>query len=203
MLNCNFVNIKLPNSISSLPITVDQAENVIINDDNPYFIWENGFLLSRDKKTVYLCRTEDVDVVVPETVEIVCKNVFSNNDIIKSVKFLNPNTVTVTTNFNDCSNLESVESIGNFVGGNFENCYKLKSVIGIGDSKLPSFKYCQNLELIYIKSKISEIPAGYLFCTNYFCKIEFENRPKKYTSDYSTYDSFYERYMTYSGPSGS
>ena len=201
--NCNFVNIKLPNSISSLPITVDQAENVIINDDNPYFIWENGFLLSRDKKTVYLCRTEDVDIVVPETVEIVCKNVFSNNDIIKSVKFLNPNTVTVTTNFNDCSNLESVESIGNFVGGNFENCYKLKSVIGIGDSKLPSFKYCQNLELIYIKSKISEISAGYLFCTNYFCEIEFENRPKKYTSDYSTYDSFYGRYMTYDGPSGS
>ena len=201
--NCNFVNIKLPNSISSLPITVNQAENVIINDDNPYFIWENGFLLSRDKKTVYLCRTEDVDIVVPETVEIVCKNVFSNNDIIKSVKFLNPNTVTVTTNFNDCSNLESVESIGNFVGGNFENCYKLKSVIGIGDSKLPSFKYCQNLELIYIKSKISEISAGYLFCTNYFCEIEFENRPKKYTSDYSTYDSFYGRYMTYDGPSGS
>lgn len=200
---CNFVNIKLPNSISSLPISVHQAENVIINDDNPYFIWENGFLLSRDKKTVYLCRTEDVDIVVPETVEKVRTGVFSNNDIIKSVKFLNPNTVTVTTNFKNCSNLESVESIGNFVGGSFENCYKLKFVIGIGDSKLPNFGYCQDLELIYIKSKISEISSGSLFCTNYFCEIEFENRPKKYTSEYSKYNQSSGITTNHDGPSGS
>ena len=200
---CKFLSIKLPNSISSLPISVDQAENVIINDDNPYFVWENGFLLSRDKKTVYLCRTDDINIVVPETVELICEDVFANNDRIKSVKLLNPNTVTVTTNFNNCSNLESVEATGNFVGSTFKNCYKLKSVIGIGDSELPSFSYCQDLEIIYIKSKISEISSGCFFCTNKFCEIEFENRPKKYTSEYSHYDAGTGRITIHNGPSGS
>ena len=201
--NCISATIKLPNSISTFPNSAKYAENVIVNDDNPYFMSENGLVLSKDKKTLYFCRKDEVNIVIPETVDLVCEDVFANNDRIKSIKLLNPNTVTATSNFNDCTNLESVESIGNFIGGKFENCYKLKSVIGIGDSKLPSFRYCQDLELIYIKSKISEISTYCLLSINYFCEIEFEIRPKNYTSVYYKFDDVTSRTLSYTGPKGS
>ena len=59
------------------------------------------------------------------------------------------------------------------------------------------------MELIYIKSKISEISPGFLSCTNYFCEIEFENRPKKYTSEYSKYNQSSGITTIHNGPSGS
>lgn len=62
-----------------------------IDEDNPYYSYENGFLLSKDKKTLYSCMMTYVnEIIVPDGVEIIKGHAFCN---VTCEKLVIPGTV--------------------------------------------------------------------------------------------------------------
>lgn len=77
--------ISFPKTVASIGINVlnnDTAlEKVEFSSENPVYTYENGFLLSKDKKVLLNCLNTPVDIKVPEGVEDTAEGIFDYKEI--------------------------------------------------------------------------------------------------------------------------
>ena len=129
-------------------------ENIILGDDNQYFSFYEGALMSKDGTFLYAYPSAKGDVVIPDSVEIINRSIFSGYSSIKSVSGKNVRETGIDT-FNN-SSLESfyfpkLQKIGE---DSFGHCDNLKSVKLYQDMEIDknAFGSCASLERIDIYS---------------------------------------------------
>lgn len=130
----------------------DRLEEIVIDEENPYFCTDGIAILNKDKSVLYDVRKDSIESYdIPEGVTIIKENTFSNSD------------------YKDITIPDGVETIEGYAFSNMSNLTSItfpNSVISLGDSVL---YYCQNLVDVTLPSGISEIPYGFM---EYCDKIE-------------------------------
>ncbi len=131
-------------------------------------ISDETYKMSKDKKRLfeYKKSQQTKNVVLPNTIKVICDNVFSNNTIIETIKFPSQLKKIGRCGFQSCYNLReivlpnSVEEIGIDI---FLTCKSLKRVVlSSSMNEIPSwsFQYCTSLNQIVIPSSIKRIGNG-------------------------------------------
>lgn len=147
---------------SCAPNTFPSNANIVYDDGTPAVV--DGFLLSKDRKTLYCLIDESSKVVtIPNTVTTIGIGAFSGRDDLTSVSI--PNSVTTIGNnaFQNCSGLTEVSipnSVTEIGDRSFMNCRGLtevtipNSVTQIGSS---AFRGCSGLTSLAISNTIKVI----------------------------------------------
>lgn len=145
-----FLQIEIPASVSKIPCIyltdvptgasesrLECFDNIIVDDENPYFSSMEGVLFTKDRKRLicYPCGKADKQYVVPEGVEVISIGAFSDNHFLKEITLP--------------SSLKTIEAQA------FYNCYDLKQVrMDEGLEKIgeEAFLFCEIPHLLLPKS---------------------------------------------------
>ena len=116
------------NSLSSL-------EDVVVDEENPYFMTEDGVLFDKNGKTLIKCpaRNSVTDYVIPNSVQSIANNAFYGCKLLKSVKIGNGVTSIGNSAFFGCSSLSHICYFGTEDPGKsslnvFNGCNQLTDV---------------------------------------------------------------------------
>ena len=131
-----------------------------------YFgFFPNSFLFKKKAKqpNENYCITEKESVVVPYEYNYIKSCMFQNNECIKEIRFLNPNTEIAPTAFSNCKSLNFVSlprELKKIAPYTFAFCKKL-SLINIPENvetiACGAFVECSNLKEIVLPKKIKEL----------------------------------------------
>ncbi|SHO50384.1 leucine-rich repeat protein [Anaerocolumna xylanovorans] len=126
--------ISFSKTVTSIGINVldsDAAmEKVEFSSENPVYTYENGFLLSKDKKVLLNCLNTAGDIKVPEGVEDTAEGIFDYMEI-SSITF--PSTMKYIKNnlFEDCSRLTYIKIPSSLLSYGKQIRYGGRSLTGI------------------------------------------------------------------------
>ncbi len=110
--NCkNLRKINIPKNVSLMgnnPFA--GCPNIVVTNESPFFVMENGALYTADKKTMIYCSIigNEEEFIVPEGVKVICKHTFFLCDRFKKITL--PKSLEKMENnpFSGCSKLELV-----------------------------------------------------------------------------------------------
>lgn len=168
-----------------------QLEEINVSPDNNYYTSVDGVLFDKNKtKLILYPASKDstsysipdgitslspdsfkhcmflTDVVMPDSVNNVGDNVFSESSNLKNVKLSGSISSITSSMFSNCSVLESIDipdSVKTIDYSAFSRCYGLKSItIPSSVSKINSeaFYYCKSLKAVSIPDAITNISEG-------------------------------------------
>lgn len=105
--------------------------NVTIDKDNPNYMVDNGFLYTKDKKTLVACLKECTGEI---TIDSGVENIgYTSFDLQKVTKVILPQSIKTIeySAFTQCEKLESIEipgSITSIAAGAFDRCSNLSEI---------------------------------------------------------------------------
>ena len=167
--NCTSLeSIKIPESVSFIGSSAFWDTKYLEN-----FKDIDGFVIINDILYKYKEQSNVTDVTIPDNINLICGNAFSDCPNIKNVTISNGVTNIYDRAFEDCTSLESVkvpDSVNNIGGFAFSNCISLKDVTipnGVMYINRSTFNNCQSLESIDIPDSVTFITC-YAFegCTS-------------------------------------
>ena len=146
----------------------DYLSTVVSKGQELLSVSEESFKMSKDKKRLfkYINSLQTKCVALPYTIKVICDSVFSNNNIIETIKFPAQLKKIGSCGFQSCYNLQeivlpnSVEEMGT---DNFFACRSLKRVVLSSSMKeIPSWSFynCTSLNQIVIPTSIKKIGNG-------------------------------------------
>ena len=168
---------------------------VEINNQSPYFVYENGALYTKDMQTMIYCsiKGEEDDFVIPETVKIICKHTFFLCDRFKRVTL--PSSLEKMENnpFSGCSKLELVNNSKAYfikddviyngfktsVVGTLNKIQseRLELIDGVKTINRNSFWNCKGIKLIVFPESLIDIGYNpFVGCSN----IHFESHSERF-----------------------
>ena len=167
--NCpSLESIKIPKSVSFIGSSAFWGTKYLENFDDI-----DGFVIINDILYQYKEQSNVTDVTIPDNINLICGNAFSDCQNIKNVTISDGVTNIYDRAFEDCTSLESVkvpDSVNNIGGFAFSNCTSLKDVTipnGVMYINRSTFNNCQSLESIDIPDSVTFITC-YAFegCTS-------------------------------------
>ena len=167
--NCTSLeSIKIPESVSFIGSSAFWGTKYLENFDDI-----DGFVIINDILYQYKEQSNVTDVTIPDNINLICGNAFSDCPNIKNVTISDGVTNIYDRAFEDCISLESVkvpDSVNNIGGFAFSNCTSLKDVTipnGVKYIGRSTFNNCQSLESIDIPDSVTFITC-YAFegCTS-------------------------------------
>ena len=167
--NCTSLeSIKIPESVSFIGSSAFLGTKYLENFDDI-----DGFVIINDILYQYKEQSNVTDVTIPDNINLICGNAFSDCPNIKNVTISDGVTNIYDRAFEDCISLESVkvpDSVNNIGGFAFSNCTSLKDVTipnGVMYINRSTFNNCQSLESIDIPDSVTFITC-YAFegCTS-------------------------------------
>lgn len=168
---------------------------VEVDNQSPYFVYENGALYTKDKQTMIYCsiKGEEEEFIIPETVKIICKHTFFLCDRFK--KIILPAALEKMENnpFSGCSKLELVNNskayyikddviYNGFKTSVVGTLNKIKSkrlelIDGVKTINRNSFWNCKGIELIVFPESLIDIGYNpFVGCSN----IHFESHSERF-----------------------
>ena len=128
-------NIKVGPNVSNIDgisfYGIPTDSNIEISPANNYYIFENGMLLTKDRKELVRVITNNEEVEIPNGIEVIGDYAFHNCTKLKNVVI--PSTVKkIGQSFNYCSALERIEipsSIESISSNCFDNSLNLKEIV--------------------------------------------------------------------------
>ena len=133
---CNKLKeIKVEENLSSMHglsfFGISSDANIEISPENNYYIFENGMLLTKDRKELVRVITNNEEIEIPYGIEVIGNYAFHSCINLKNVVI--PNTVKkIINSFNYCSALERIEmpsSIESISSDCFYNSLNLKEIV--------------------------------------------------------------------------
>ncbi len=167
--NCpSLESIKIPESVSFIGSSAFGGTKYLEN-----FKDIDGFVIINDILYKYKEQSNVTDVTIPDNINLICGNAFSDCPNIKNVTISDGVTNIYDRAFEDCISLESVkvpDSVNNIGGFAFSNCTSLKDVTipnGVIYISRSTFNNCKSLESIDIPDSVTFITC-YAFegCTS-------------------------------------
>jgi len=167
--NCTSLeSIKIPESVSFIGSSAFEGTKYLEN-----FKDIDGFVIINDILYKYKEQSNVTDVTIPDNINLICGNAFSDCPNIKNVTIPDGVTNIYDRAFEDCTSLESVKipnSVNNIGGFAFSNCTSLKDVTipnGVIYISRSTFNNCKSLESIDIPDSVTFITC-YAFegCTS-------------------------------------
>ena len=167
--NCpSLESIKIPESVSFIGSSAFWGTKYLEN-----FKDIDGFVIINDILYKYKEQSNVTDVTIPDNINLICGNAFSDCPNIKNVTISDGVTNIYDRAFEDCISLESVkvpDSVNNIGGFAFSNCTSLKDVTipnGVIYISRSTFNNCKSLESIDIPDSVTFITC-YAFegCTS-------------------------------------
>ena len=167
--NCpSLESIKIPESVSFIGSSAFGGTKYLEN-----FKDIDGFVIINDILYKYKEQSNVTDVTIPDNINLICGNAFSDCPNIKNVTIPDGVTNIYDRAFEDCISLESVkvpDSVNNIGGYAFSNCTSLKDVTipnGVIYISRSTFNNCKSLESIDIPDSVTFITC-YAFegCTS-------------------------------------
>ena len=167
--NCpSLESIKIPESVSFIGSSAFGGTKYLEN-----FKDIDGFVIINDILYKYKEQSNVTDVTIPDNINLICGNAFSDCPNIKNVTIPDGVTNIYDRAFEDCISLESVkvpDSVNNIGGFAFSNCTSLKDVTipnGVIYISRSTFNNCKSLESIDIPDSVTFITC-YAFegCTS-------------------------------------
>ena len=167
--NCpSLESIKIPESVSFIGSSAFGGTKYLEN-----FKDIDGFVIINDILYKYKEQSNVTDVTIPDNINLICGNAFSDCPNIKNVTIPDGVTNIYDRAFEDCTSLESVkvpDSVNNIGGFAFSNCIALKDVTipnGVIYISRSTFNNCKSLESIDIPDSVTFITC-YAFegCTS-------------------------------------
>ena len=167
--NCpSLESIKIPESVSFIGSSAFGGTKYLEN-----FKDIDGFVIINDILYKYKEQSNVTDVTIPDNINLICGNAFSDCPNIKNVTIPDGVTNIYDRAFEDCTSLESVkvpDSVNNIGGFAFSNCTSLKDVTipnGVIYISRSTFNNCKSLESIDIPDSVTFITC-YAFegCTS-------------------------------------
>ena len=167
--NCpSLESIKIPKSVSFIGSSAFWGTKYLEN-----FKDIDGFVIINDILYKYKEQSNVTDVTIPDNINLICGNAFSDCPNIKNVTISDGVTNIYDRAFEDCTSLESVkvpDSVNNIGGFAFSNCIALKDVTipnGVIYISRSTFNNCKSLESIDIPDSVTFITC-YAFegCTS-------------------------------------
>ena len=154
---------------SNYPIlgSCPSLEEITVPDNSPYLYAENGILYDSAQYAV-LCSAQNadlVDLVLPETVQIINTHAFEYNTHLTSIQMPDCVYLIGYQAFESCVNLETITLTGNIstIPSNcFQGCTGLKELTipeGVTSIKSDAFKNCTNLQKIYLPKSLTTIDS--------------------------------------------
>ena len=100
----------------TIPASVDEIEGNPfresgirrINCQSSHFVFENGFLMTNDKKRLLACLTDENRVTVPDGVEIIGQEAFAGLKTLRTIHLPNGLKYIERSAFSDCKSLRSI-----------------------------------------------------------------------------------------------
>ena len=178
---CSSLNdIKIPKNVSSLGEAFDNCENLLsftIDEDNPYYSFENGVLFNKEKTVLYCYEyipvPERKSYTVPETVVEIDEFAFSYSENLETVILPDELIKIGRSAFRNCSNLKTIEipkNLENLESYAFYNCTSLKEILipgGVETISSSAFENCTSLEKVSISDGVKTIDSGaFMECSN-------------------------------------
>ncbi len=167
--NCpSLESIKIPESVSFIGSSAFEGTKYLEN-----FKDIDGFVIINDILYKYKEQSNVTDVTIPDNINLICGNAFSDCPNIKNVTIPDGVTNIYDRAFEDCTSLESVkvpDSVNSIGGFAFSNCIALKDVTipnGVIYISRSTFNNCKSLESIDIPDSVTFITC-YAFegCTS-------------------------------------
>ena len=167
--NCpSLESIKIPESVSFIGSSAFWGTKYLEN-----FKDIDGFVIINDILYKYKEQSNVTDVTIPDNINLICGNAFSDCPNIKNVTIPDGVTNIYDRAFENCISLESVkvpDSVNNIGGFAFSNCTSLKDVTipnGVIYISRSTFNNCKSLESIDIPDSVTFITC-YAFegCTS-------------------------------------
>ena len=167
--NCpSLESIKIPESVSFIGSSAFGGTKYLEN-----FKDIDGFVIINDILYKYKEQSNVTDVTIPDNINLICGNAFSDCPNIKNVTIPDGVTNIYDRAFENCISLESVKvpnSVNNIGGFAFSNCTSLKDVTipnGVIYISRSTFNNCKSLESIDIPDSVTFITC-YAFegCTS-------------------------------------
>ena len=167
--NCTSLeNIKIPESVVFIGSSAFEGTKYLEN-----FKDIDGFVIINDILYKYKEQSNVTDVTIPDNINLICGNAFSDCPNIKNVTIPDGVTNIYDRAFEDCTSLESVkvpDSVNSIGGFAFSNCIALKDVTipnGVIYISRSTFNNCKSLESIDIPDSVTFITC-YAFegCTS-------------------------------------
>ena len=167
--NCpSLESIKIPESVSFIGSSAFWGTKYLEN-----FKDIDGFIIINDILYKYKEQSNVTDVTIPDNINLICGNAFSDCPNIKNVTISDGVTNIYDRAFENCISLESVKvpnSVNNIGGFAFSNCTSLKDVTipnGVIYISRSTFNNCKSLESIDIPDSVTFITC-YAFegCTS-------------------------------------
>lgn len=166
-------NVKIPKNVSSLGEAFDNCENLLsftIDEDNPYYSFENGVLFNKEKTVLYCYEyipvPERKSYTVPETVVEIDEFAFSYSENLETVILPDELIKIGRSAFRNCSNLKTIEipkNLENLESYAFYNCTSLKEISIPGGVEIISssaFENCTSLEKVSVSDGVKTIDSG-------------------------------------------
>lgn len=161
------------------------SNGIVIRYSNPeHVVFENGFIYGPDKKDILFAplALEGI-LILPESVERICENAFSQCKFLNEIDFPNSVTVIEESAFDGCANLREIKFSDSIylLGENaFRKCLAINSISLPESLKLIEkncFSQCEGLTQITFNSKgITEIEENAFQGCNaikqIFCKTD-------------------------------
>ena len=125
------------------------------------------------------CITEKESVVVSFDCDYIKSCMFQNNESIKEIRFLNPNTKISANSFSNCKNLEFIAlpaDISKIEPYTFAFCQKLSSICipeNVNTIDCGVFVGCNNLRKVVVPKKIEKIGDNAFVSCDSLLLIEF------------------------------
>ena len=167
--NCTSLeSIKIPESVVFIGSSAFEDTKYLEN-----FKDIDGFVIINDILYKYKEQSNVTDVTIPDNINLICGNAFSDCPNIKNVTIPDGVTNIYDRAFEDCTSLESVkvpDSVNSIGGFAFSNCIALKDVTipnGVIYISRSTFNNCKSLESIDIPDSVTFITC-YAFegCTS-------------------------------------
>ena len=167
--NCTSLeSIKIPESVVFIGSSAFEGTKYLEN-----FKDIDGFVIINDILYKYKEQSNVTDVTIPDNINLICGNAFSDCPNIKNVTIPDGVTNIYDRAFEDCTSLESVkvpDSVNSIGGFAFSNCIALKDVTipnGVIYISRSTFNNCKSLESIDIPDSVTFITC-YAFegCTS-------------------------------------
>ena len=167
--NQNIVSITIPSTFSQYPVSLFEGcinlANLNINEDNPNYKAMDGFVYSKDGKTLIYCPVAKTgDIVIPEGTEVIGRRAFYEYTTITSITLADSvitigeeafkNTSITTIQFSDNCQLRTIENSA-FTNAAITN---LKLPTNLETIGAYAFYGCSNIiNIIFEGNKITEI----------------------------------------------
>jgi hypothetical protein len=168
----NLEKITISRNVSSIDksafFACDNLSEIYVDNDNKYFITDNGILYSKDKTVLYKypAKKKESSFLIKDSVINIWDSAFANSTNLESVTI--PNSVKNIGEhaFFNCYNLEEItipNSITKIEGGVFYGCSNFEKIIipdsitYIGDN---AFFECKGIESVNIPGRVTYIGHG-------------------------------------------